>query len=208
MCMIVLLYVNGAEELNTKKEVLLQLQQQDIVNLIREDERMMQILRIVESLALPDWCVCAGFVRSKVWDYLHGFKETRLPDVDVVYFDPNNTDESIEKEFERSLRKWDSSVPWSVKNQARMHTKNGLVPYTSTADGLSNFPEVCTAIGVYLNSNGEVTIIAPYGVEDLVNLIVRPTPFFTSEDKRNIYEQRITVKKWEAKWHRLCIIHS
>nr|WP_255524604.1 nucleotidyltransferase family protein [Alicyclobacillus sp. SO9] len=30
----------------------------------------------------------------------------------------------------------DSSVPWSVKNQARMHIKNGHNPYTSTADGL------------------------------------------------------------------------
>ncbi|WP_374992117.1 nucleotidyltransferase family protein [Paenibacillus sp. LHD-38] len=138
--------------------------------------------------------MCAGFVRSKVWDYLHGFEETRLPDVDVVYFDPEHTDESIEKEYERSLKKINSSVPWSVKNQARMHTKNGHVPYTSTADGLSNYPEVCTAIGVYLNSNGEVVLVAPYGVEDLVNLIVRPTPYFTSKDKRTIYEQRITEK--------------
>jgi hypothetical protein len=183
------------------------LQQQDIVNLIRKDERMIQILRIVESLGLPDWCVCAGFVRSKVWDYLHGFEETHLPDVDVVYFDPNNTDESIEKELERSLKELDSSVPWSVKNQARMHIKSGHAPYSSTADGLSHFPEVCTAIGVYLNSNGEVTICAPYGVEDMVNLIVRPTPFFMTGEKRTIYEQRTNAKKWEDKWHRLRIIN-
>jgi hypothetical protein len=24
---------------------------------------------------LPDWWVCAGFVRSKIWDTLQGFKE-------------------------------------------------------------------------------------------------------------------------------------
>ncbi len=182
--------------------------QQDIVNLIRDDERTMNILRIVKSLGLPDWCVCAGFVRSKVWDYLHGFKETRLPDVDVVYFDAESTDESTEKEYERILRELDLSVPWSVKNQARIHIKSGHVPYTSTADGLAHFPEVCTAIGVYLNSNGEVTLVAPYGVENLIKLIVRPTPFFTSGDKLTIYEQRITSKKWEATWHRLHVIHS
>jgi len=184
------------------------LQEQDVIKLIRDDARMMHILRIVESMGLPDWCVCAGFVRSKVWDYLHGFTETRLPDVDVVYFDPDYTDESIEKQYERSLRQLDSSVPWSVKNQARMHTKNGHAPYTSTADGLANFPEVCTAIGVYVNSNGALALISPYGVDDLINLIVRPTPFFKSEDRRNIYEQRISTKKWEATWHRLRIIHS
>lgn len=184
------------------------LQEQDVIELIRNDTRMMQILRIVESFGLPDWCVCAGFVRSKVWDYLHGFTETRLPDVDVVYFDPDYTDESIEKQYERSLRQLDSSVPWSVKNQARMHTKNGHSPYTSTADGLANFPEVCTAIGIHLNSNGKLALVAPYGVDDLVNLIVRPTPFFKSEERRAIYEERISAKKWETTWHDLRIIHS
>ncbi len=146
------------------------MQEQDVIELIQDDPRMMHILGAVESLGLPDWCVCAGFVRSKVWDFLHGFPETRLPDVDVVYFDPDNTDESIEKQHERSLRQLNSSVPWSVKNQARMHTKNGHGPYTSTADGLANFPEVCTAIGVYLNSNGDLVLVAPYGIDDLVQL--------------------------------------
>ncbi|MFB5191381.1 nucleotidyltransferase family protein [Alicyclobacillus fastidiosus] len=46
------------------------------------------------------------------------------------------------RSYERSLRKLDSSVPWSVKNQARMHIKDGHVPYNSTADGLSNLPMV------------------------------------------------------------------
>ncbi len=182
------------------------MQEKDIVKLIQGDTRLMQILRIVESLGLPDWCVCAGFVRSRVWDYLHGFTETRLPDVDVVYFDPHHTNELIEKQYEHNLKQLDSLVPWSVKNQARMHTKNGHAPYTSTIDGLSNFPEVCTAIGVYLDSNGDVIVVAPYGVDDLVNLVVRPTPFYKSEEKHPIYEQRINTKKWETTWHRLHIV--
>ncbi|WP_306307193.1 nucleotidyltransferase family protein [Alicyclobacillus acidiphilus] len=184
------------------------MQEQDIIQLIRDDARMMVILRIVASLGLPDWCVCAGFVRSKVWDFLHGLTGTHLPDVDVVYLDPDCTDESIEKQYERSLRQLDSSVPWSVKNQARMHTINDHAPYTSTADGLANFPEVCTAIGVYMDSNGDLVLVAPYGVDDLVNLIVRPTPFFESGARRAIYEERVSKKKWETVWHRLHIVHS
>jgi len=187
---------------------LIQLQEQDVIALIRDDAHMMHVLRTVESLGLPDWCVCAGFVRSKVWDFLHGFTETHLPDVDVVYFDRHYTDESIEKQYERRLSQLDSSVPWSVKNQARMHTKNGHTPYTSTADGLANFPEVCTAIGVYLHSDAGLALVAPYGVDDLVNLIVRPTPSFKSGDRRTVYEQRISTKKWETTWCRLRIIHS
>jgi len=183
------------------------LQEQDVIELIRDYARMMHILRIVESLGLPDWCVCAGFVRSRVWDFLHGFTETRLPDVDVVYCDQDYIYESIEKQYERSLWQLDCSVPWSVKNQARMHTKNGHAPYTSTADGLANFPEVCTAIGVYLNSDGDLALVAPYGFNDWGNLFVRSIPFFKSGDRRSIYEQRISTKKWEATWHRLRIIH-
>ena len=74
--------------------------EQDIISLITEDDWMMRVLKIVQSLGLSDWCICAGFIRSKVWDHLHGFARTRLPDVDVVYFDSNHIDESTEKEHE------------------------------------------------------------------------------------------------------------
>ena len=183
------------------------LQEKDLIALIQEDVAMMNILRQVQSLGLPDWCICAGFVRSKVWDYLHGFASTRWSDVDVVYFDRDHKEELREKQYEQWLRQQDPYVPWSVKNQARMHIKNGHVPYTSTADGLDNFPEVCTAIGVRMLLHGDVELLAPYGIDDLVNLLVRPTPFFMSDEKRGIYEERMAAKKWEATWPRLHIIH-
>ena len=182
-------------------------EEQDIISLIASDDWMMHVLKTVQSLGLPDWCVSAGFIRSKVWDHLHGLMRTLLPDVDVAYFDLIHSDKSSEKEYEGILKGLDSSIPWSVKNQARMHTKNGHVPYTSTADGLSNFPEVCTAIGTYLDTDGQVKLVAPYGVDDLVTLIVRPTPFYMSQEKREIYEKRVATKKWRERWHRLRIIH-
>ncbi len=68
--------------------------EKDIIQLIKEDEWMMDILRAVKSLDLPDWWVCAGFVRSKIWDTLHGFKErTPISDIDVIYFDDTNIEE-------------------------------------------------------------------------------------------------------------------
>jgi Uncharacterized protein conserved in bacteria len=103
--------------MNGKKEPgRLSMTEQDIITLISDDEWMMHVLRLVRSLELPDWCVCAGFVRTKVWDYLHGLDSpTPLSDVDVVYFDPNHTSETTEKEYEKILSEWDSSIPWSVK---------------------------------------------------------------------------------------------
>lgn len=38
----------------------------EIISIIREDVWMMEILQSVKTLNLPDWWICAGFVRSKV----------------------------------------------------------------------------------------------------------------------------------------------
>jgi len=61
---------------------------QDILNLIKKDKWMMNILKIVKDLNLPDWWIGAGFVRNKVFDYLHEYKKrTKLNDTDIIYFD-------------------------------------------------------------------------------------------------------------------------
>lgn len=62
--------------------------EEELLSIVKEDARMMQVLKIVKSLNLPDWWVCAGFVRSKIWDRQHGFdRASPLPDMDVIYFD-------------------------------------------------------------------------------------------------------------------------
>lgn len=169
----------------------------------------MHALRCVRALAMPDSCVGAGFVRSKAWDELHGFAErTPLADVDVVYFDAADTSERSEKRYEAALREMDATIPWSVKNQARMHGKSGNPPYVSTLDGIAHFPERCTAIAVYLDEEDRVRLVAPYGTEDLARLLVRPTPYYASAERIGIYRQRIEEKRWQARWHLLTILES
>ncbi|MGB6407586.1 MAG: nucleotidyltransferase family protein, partial [Planococcus donghaensis] len=83
---------------------------------------MMSLLKAVKSADLRDGWICAGFVRSKIWDTLHGFNErTPLPDIDVIYFDDKNIGEEEEKEIEKNLIIMYPGIPWSVKNEARMH---------------------------------------------------------------------------------------
>lgn len=80
--------------------------EEDIINIIEEDNRIMNILKAAKSLELPDWWICAGFVRSKIWDTLHDFSErTEDPDVDVIYFDETNTDEFTEKKVGSEINK-------------------------------------------------------------------------------------------------------
>lgn len=90
--------------------------EKDIVNLVKSDEWMMDILSSASTLKLPDCWVCAGFVRAKVWDALHGFsKRTHLPDVDVIYFDKSDLSEETEKQLESKLLSLIPNVRWSVK---------------------------------------------------------------------------------------------
>lgn len=183
--------------------------EQDIVQLVKEDEWMMDILEAAKSLNLPDWWVCAGFVRSKIWDVLHGFTErTPMPDIDVIYFDKTNLDEEIEKKLEKKLIIINPNIPWSVKNEARMHVRNNIPPYSSSVDAISKFPETATALGLKLDIQNNVVLTAPYGIEDVVNLVVKPTPYFEeTKERAQIYEERIAKKNWTSIWNEIKISH-
>ena len=40
--------------------------EKDILDLIKRDKWMMDVLRVAEKLNLPDWIIGAGFIRNKV----------------------------------------------------------------------------------------------------------------------------------------------
>lgn len=169
---------------------------------------MMNILKTVEKLQLPDSWVCAGFIRSKVWDYLHE-KEDRTPlaDIDVIYFDKVNLSENYEKQHEQELTKYLPNEPWSVKNQARMHVVNNCTPYQSSIDGMAHFPETPTAIGVRL-TNGILEIAAPHGIKHLVSGTVALTPYFQKDSPmHDVYKSRIHNKQWKSIWPKLQIFY-
>ncbi len=180
--------------------------EEDIIQVISDDSWMMEILTTVKTLNLPDWWVCAGFVRTKIWDVLHGLDaKTPLQDVDVIYFDPVNADEADEKILESKLLELMPDIPWSVKNQARMHVINNLPPYSSAVDGISKFPETVTALGVKLDENGHIILAAPWGIEDVINLLVKPTPLFSNTELERVYVMRVNRKNWKATWNLLKI---
>jgi hypothetical protein len=109
----------------------------DVAALIVAGPWRRSVLEVVRQHRLPDWAVGAGFVRSAVWDALHGHHEpTPLADVDVLYFDRSNHSREREVEIEEDLTTAMVNVPWSVRNQARMHLRNGDRPYADTTDAL------------------------------------------------------------------------
>lgn len=181
-----------------------------LTQLIHKDAQRPAILLALKQLAdknlhLGSFFIAAGFLRNLYWDHMHGYSmATSLADVDVVYFNEKAIEKEQDLELENDLRKIRPQTPWSVKNQARMHYKSGHVPYTSLSDALSNWVETATAIGVRVDKGNHLEFIAPWGYQDLLALVLKPTPFF--EQKPDVFHQRIQQKQWLTKWPKLRII--
>jgi hypothetical protein len=171
----------------------------ELIDIITKDKLTIETLSIVKNLKLNDCWVGAGFIRNKVWDILHEIKTTKLNDIDVVFFDETNISEKLEKEIEQKLTKINPKVKWSVKNQARMHFRNNHLKYIDTENAISYWPETATAIAVRLNSNDRIEILAPHGLNDLFNLVVKPTPNFDLI----VFQKRVNEKQWKKQWRNL-----
>jgi hypothetical protein len=168
----------------------------------------MRVLDAVRGLGLPDCWVAAGFVRNCVWDHLHGYATSPLSrDIDVIWFDSAACDAARDADLETALREQDGALAWSVKNQARMHGRNGDAPYRSATDAMRYWPETATAVGVRLDARGGIEVAAPFGLDDLFGLVVRPTQRFAAE-KHAMYLERIRSKRWERVWPGLQIQNS
>jgi hypothetical protein len=160
------------------------------------------VLDAVASLALPDRAIGAGFVRNAVWDRLHGYAApTPLDDVDVLYFDPADVAPARDEALERRLAAALPGVPWSVRNQARMHRRNGDAPYKDTEDAMRHWLESATCVAVRLESGGRLGILAPFGLDDL--LALRSGPTASGRAHPVDYCARMQRKDWPARWPRV-----
>ncbi len=173
-------------------------------DLARADRWRMEMLRVCRDLELPDWCLAAGFVRNLVWDSAHGFATmTPLADIDLVFFDPRDLSREREGALEVHLREaapatpW-PATPWEVRNQARMHLKHGDDPYRDCQDALAHWLETPTAVGLRLEPDDSMTVLAPFGLADLLALRCRPTP--AGRRRLDSYRRRLAQKNWQRVW--------
>ena len=135
-----------------------------------------------QNLALPDCWLAAGAVAQTVWNHILGLPLSYgISDIDLVYFDESDLSESGEAERAARARNALSGLPvWiDVKNEARVHlwyeAKFGrsIAPYASVTDAIASFPTTATAIGIRPSPEG-LQLYAPYGISDLLGLVVRP----------------------------------
>lgn len=177
-----------------------------ITKLLKRDQLRWYAMGIVEALGLPEGSIGAGFVRNLVWDRLHGrCSDCRDEDIDVLFYDPAKADAAYDAEIEADLRERAPGLTWSVKNQARMHLRNGDAPYASVEDAMRFWPETATAVAC-MRRNDECLTIAPFGIHDLAHLILRPTS--TAAHKISAFDARIRAKGWRTRWPQVRVVRQ
>jgi len=79
-----------------------------------------------------------------------------------------------------------------------MHVWKNLAQHRDTSDSMTYWLETVTAVGVRLEADDSLTVIAPLGTDDLLGLRCQPTAF--GRTRREEYEARIASKRWHELW--------
>ena len=154
--------------------------------ILRATPPLMQVLSVARHLRLSDWLVFSGAIYQPVLNHLTGRPlDYGIKDYDLGYFDASNLSYDAEDAvicrvkaaFDEPLR---STI--EVRNQARVHLwfepKFGepYKPLSCTAEALECFASATFAVGVRLESDDRLHIVAPFGLADLFALRLRPNP--------------------------------
>ncbi len=175
-----------------------------VASLLAASPAHMDALQVAALAGPAGGWLAAGFVRNAVWDALSGRAPdiAYLADLDLVHHDAAESTPMADERYEAALRAA-RPLPWSVRNQARMHARNGHPPYRDLAEALSHWPETATAIAVRLVA-GRIQVLAPFGVEDLLAMIIRPGPAHAADPA--VLRARLSSKGWQARWNGLRVL--
>ncbi|WP_223253472.1 nucleotidyltransferase family protein [Chromobacterium amazonense] len=178
--------------------------EQALRDIVYQTQWLMHALRIARSLGLASWCIGAGPLRNAVWDHLHGYSApSRLADIDLAYFAPENLTQQHDDALLAALQSMAPDLPWEVTNQAAVHLWFGshfghdVAPLRSLAEAIATWPEYATAVGIYLDDADGLRIIAPHGLQDLLQMRIRHNPVRASAET---YRQRTLQKRYQERW--------
>lgn len=176
-----------------------------LTRIIRDDPWLWDVLAAARTVAAPDWLIGAGVLRNCVWDSLFGLPERTPPaDVDLAFFDPRDLTPAGDAAVTAALRAQRPAVPWEATNQAAVHRwyadsygGDPPAPLQSSADGVGTWPETATSVAVRLLADDRLHIVAPCGLTDLLNGILRRNPRRVSLAQ---FHARLATKRICDRW--------
>ncbi|MFD1775669.1 nucleotidyltransferase family protein [Paenibacillus rhizophilus] len=181
-----------------------------LTNIFERNEWLLSLFGRAESLSPHPYYIGAGCLVQTVWNELTGRPPMYgVSDIDIVYFD--DADLGYEAEngvVERGKRLFaELPFPVDIKNQARVHLWYperfgvGLAPYPSLEAAIDSWPTTASSLGARKEAHGSWRIYAPFGLEDLFRLTVRPNKTLVTE---SAYYAK--ADKWKSKWPELAVI--
>ncbi|WP_159441805.1 nucleotidyltransferase family protein [Williamsia sterculiae] len=175
---------------------------------IRQNPMIVRLVDELPALDLPDWFVAGGALMQTVWNV-----RTRRPvnhgilDYDVLYFDDSDLSEAAEQVvIDRVAAVFGADV--QIRNQARVHhwyaDKFGMDspvrPLRDSRDGIDQFVAPCVAVGVTRSDDGELTVYAPFGLDDMNTMIIRHN---VARASREAFDAKAT--RWRSRWPEVTI---
>jgi hypothetical protein len=176
--------------------------------MLTRSEFVAPVLQRWPEIGLPNGWLAAGAIAQTVWNLAHGrTPHADIKDIDLVYFDDSDLSAETEARNEARIRHLfaDLDVAFDVKNEARVHLWYGekfgqpIDPYGSIEEAIATFPTTATAIAVRPGQR-QLDICAPFGLDDLLGLVVRPNK---AQITRAVYEAKIG--RWRQCWPNLKI---
>lgn len=171
-------------------------QRRALEEIVRGEPILMDILRQLRQLKLPDWWVVSGVIYNNVWNHLTGRRTmTGVNDIDVFYYDPADTSYEAEDLVITRARPLVAHlpVPVQIRNQARVHLwyrdhfGRDCAPITSSRSAIDGFASKTHCVGVRLLDDDSLEVYAPYGLDDIFSF--RITPNYVN-DNRDTHEAK------------------
>jgi len=183
----------------------------DLIAIVRADPGLMHVLQTVRGLDLPDWRIFSGAVYQSVWNARTGRPAGYgIRDYDLGYFDGSDLSYAAEDVvIQRVAAAFDEPFrsQVEVRNQARVHLwferkfSEAYSALTGTDEALARFVAPAFAVGVRLEADDTISVAAPFGLEDVFNLTIRPNP-----NRSLAKDWDRVVEKAKARWPELRII--
>jgi hypothetical protein len=186
----------------------------ELEQIVRADEHLMALLATARNLQLPQYRVVAGCIYQTVWNTLTSRPcGTGINDYDLIYFDGADLSEESERRTEDVVRSRLAGfpAPVEVRNQARVHhwfeNYFGIAypPLSCADEAITRYASSTHAVGVKLADNGRLDLFAPFGLDDVFGLIVRPNyalPNKATHDRKanrvKAIWPELTIIAWEA----------
>jgi len=178
-------------------------QRDALFDIVLADPLISGALRTASKLGLPQWRIVSGAIYNTVWNHLTGRPSGYgIKDIDLFYFDDDLSWEAEDRVIRRGAALFSElAVPVEIRNQARVHLwyedKFGTAypALAATDESIDRFASRTHAVGLRLEPKGDLTLCAPYGLNDIFSFRVVPNRRLDNERTHAAKGRRIQ-KLW------------